>query len=136
MHAENVARDEGAELVAVASGPRREPPRLRPGWGRACKHYQHEDLAAADDVEAVVLCCSGARPCAAMRCRCSRRASIFSSKNLARRRWSITIAFAPRRRPRSDSMLQIGYMRRFDPLFSEAHRLVTAGAIGEPLVSA
>ena len=30
----------------------------------------------------------------------------------------------------SGSVLQIAYMRRFDPLFLEAHRLVAAGAIG------
>ena len=32
------------------------------------------------------------------------------------------------------SLFQIGYMRRFDPLFREAHERVAAGAIGEPLV--
>jgi scyllo-inositol 2-dehydrogenase (NAD+) len=33
-----------------------------------------------------------------------------------------------------DTVLQIAYMRRFDPLFSEARRLVTEGAIGQPLL--
>jgi scyllo-inositol 2-dehydrogenase (NAD+) len=32
------------------------------------------------------------------------------------------------------SLLQIAYMRRFDPLFSEAQRVVAQGAIGEPLL--
>ena len=35
---------------------------------------------------------------------------------------------------RGAARLQIGFMRRFDPAYAEAQRLVTSGALGEPLL--
>ena len=133
MHAENVARDEGAELVAVASGTPERAAEVATRLGAGVQPLPHEGLAAADDVEAVVLCCRA-------RDHVKYAVPLLQAGKhvLLEKPGATTLADHDRLRTAAEaasgSVLQIGYMRRFDPLFSEAHRLVTAGAIGRPLV--
>lgn len=132
MHAQNVARHQGAELVAVASATLERATEVAATLGPGVKPFSHEQLPASD-VDAVVLCC---------RAREHVRYAIplleAGKHLLLEKPGATTLADHDRLRAAAqaapDSVLQIGYMRRFDPLFSEAHRLVAAGAIGEPLV--
>jgi scyllo-inositol 2-dehydrogenase (NAD+) len=132
MHAQNVAAYPGAELVAVASATMERAAEVAAKLGPGVKPFSHEELPASD-VEAVVLCC---------RAREHVKYAVpllEAGKHLLMEKPGATtladhdrLLAAAEAAP--DSVLQIGYMRRFDPLFSEAHRLVAAGAIGEPLV--
>ena len=133
MHAQNVARQVGAELVAVASATLQRATEVADEFGPSVQGLTHEQLAASDDVEAVVLCC---------RARDHVRYAVpllMSGKHLLLEKpGATTLADHDRLRAASDaasgSVLQIAYMRRFDHLFVEAHRLVAAGAIGRPLL--
>ena len=132
MHARNVARDQRAELVAVASTTIGRAAEVAAELGAGVQPFSHEQLPASD-VEAVVLCC---------RAREHVRYAVplleAGKHLLLEKPGATTLADHDRLHAAAeaapDSVLQIGYMRRFDPLFSEAHRLVAAGAIGEPLV--
>ncbi len=133
MHAQNVARHDGSELVAVASGTPGRAADVAAELGAGVEALSHEDLAVSDDVEAVVLCC---------RAREHVKYAVpllEGGKHVLLEKPGATtltdhdgLRAAAEAAP--DRVLQIGYMRRFDPLFSEAHRLVRAGAIGQPLV--
>jgi scyllo-inositol 2-dehydrogenase (NAD+) len=132
MHAQNVARYQGAELVAVASATTGRAAEVAAKLGPGVQAFSYEQLAASD-VEAVVLCC---------RSREHVKYAIplleAGKHVLLEKPGATTLADHDRLRAAAeaarDSVLQIAYMRRFDPLFSEAHRLIAAGAIGEPLV--
>ena len=114
MHAQNVARQDGAELVAVASATASASDR---GGGRAraerAERLSHEQLAASDDVEAVVLCC---------RARDHVRYAVplleAGKHLLLEKPGATTLADHDRLRAAGDaasgSVLQIAYMRRFD----------------------
>jgi scyllo-inositol 2-dehydrogenase (NAD+) len=133
MHAQNVGRDDGAELVAVASGTPERAAEVAGGLGGAVKALSHETLAAADGVDAVVLCC---------RAREHVKYAVPLLKAgkhvLLEKPGATTLADHNRLRAAAeaapDTLLQVAYMRRFDPLFSEAQRLAAAGAIGQPLL--
>jgi scyllo-inositol 2-dehydrogenase (NAD+) len=133
MHARNVARQDGAELVAVASATRERATEVAAALGRGVQAFSHEELPAADEVDAVVLCCR-----AREHVRYALPLLEAGKHVLLEKPGATTLADHDRLRGAAqaapDSVLQIAYMRRFDPLFAEAHRLVAAGAIGEPLV--
>ena len=103
------------------------------GLGGGVQALSHEGLAGANDVEAVVLCCRS-------RDHVKYAVPLLEAGKhvLLEKPGATTLADHDRLRAAAgaapDSVFQIAYMRRFDPLFLEAHRLVTAGAIGQPLV--
>jgi scyllo-inositol 2-dehydrogenase (NAD+) len=133
MHARTVAREGGAQLVGVASATPERAAEVARELGPGVRALSYEQLVAADDVDAVVLCCRArdhvkhALPL------------LEAGKNVLQEKpGATTLADHDRLRAAAsvapDRILQIAYMRRFDPLFAEAHRLVGAGAIGEPIV--
>ena len=132
MHARNVARCDGAELVAVASASPSRATEVAAELGPGVQALSHAEVASSD-VDAVVLCC---------RAREHVRYAVplleAGKHLLLEKPGATTLADHDRLRAAADaasgSVLQIAYMRRFDPLFVEAHRLVAEGAIGEPLV--
>jgi predicted dehydrogenase len=132
MHAGNIARCEGAELVAVASTTPERATEVAGELGPGVQAFTHAQLPASN-VDAVVLCC---------RAREHVRYAVplleAGKHVLLEKPGATTLADHDRLRTAAQaapgSLLQIAYMRRFDPLFSEAHRLISAGAIGEPLV--
>jgi scyllo-inositol 2-dehydrogenase (NAD+) len=133
MHAQNVARDEGARLVAVASATPQRAAEVAVGLGAGVQALSHEALAAAEDVEAVVLSCR-----ATEHVKYAVPLLEAGKHVLLEKPGATKLADHDRLRAAAEaapgSLLQIAYMRRFDPLFSEAQRLVAAGAIGDPLV--
>jgi scyllo-inositol 2-dehydrogenase (NAD+) len=132
MHARNAVRCEGAELVAVASASVERAAEVAAELGPGVQPLSHDQLPASH-AEAVVLCC---------RAREHVRYAVpllnAGKHLLLEKPGATTLADHDRLRAAAqaapDTLLQIAYMRRFDPLFSDAHRLVAAGAIGEPLV--
>jgi scyllo-inositol 2-dehydrogenase (NAD+) len=133
MHARNVTHDPRAELVAVASGTPARSAEVAAQFGSGVRPCTHEALAAADDVDAVVLCCRA-------RDHVIRAVPLLEAGKhvLLEKPGATTLAAHDRLRAAAegaaDSVLQIAYMRRFDPLFREAHLRVAAGDIGQPLL--
>jgi scyllo-inositol 2-dehydrogenase (NAD+) len=132
MHARNVTQDPRAELVAVASGTPARSAEVVAQLGSGVRPCSHEALAASDDVDAVVLCCRA-------RDHVLRAVPLIGAGKhvLLEKPGATTLAAHDRLRAAaeaSDRLLQIAYMRRFDPLFFEAHRRVAAGDIGQPLL--
>lgn len=132
MHAQNVARHPRAELVAVASATPERAASVAGELGPGVVALSHDELPASD-VEAVVLCCR-----AREHVKYALPLLKAGKHLLVEKPGAITLAdhdrLAAAAAAAAGSILQIAYMRRFDPLFSEARRIVAAGAIGEPLV--
>lgn len=133
MHARHVAETEGAELVAVASATPERATQVAEQFGPAVAACSHEELPAAGEVDAVVLCC---------RAREHVRYAVpllqAGKHLLLEKPGATTLADHDRLTAAAadapGTLLQIAYMRRFDPAFLEARRRVAAGDIGQPLL--
>ncbi len=133
MRAGHVVQHPGAELVAVASATAERAAEVARSFGPEVRPCSHEELAAAEDVDAVVLCC---------RAREHVRYAVplleAGRHVLLEKPGATTLGDHDRLRAAAQaadgSLLQVGYMRRFDPLFREARRRVAAGDIGQPLL--
>jgi scyllo-inositol 2-dehydrogenase (NAD+) len=131
LHAENAQRIEGAELVAVAAArPGRAADVAQDLGVRSCTY---SEAFGADDVDAVVLA-ARSRDHGALALEVLRAGKhLFLEKpgatTLAEHR-----AVRHESEARPDQVVQVGYMRRYDPAFVEARRLVGAGDAGDVLV--
>jgi scyllo-inositol 2-dehydrogenase (NAD+) len=133
MHARHVAETEGAELVAVASAAPERAAQVAQQFGRGVAACTHAELPEADDVDAVVLCC---------RAREHVRYAVplleAGKHLLLEKPGATTLSDHDRLTAAAENangtLLQVAYMRRFDPAFLEARRRVAAGDIGEPLL--
>jgi predicted dehydrogenase len=131
VHARNLQGLAGVELVAVAA--------VRPGRAEevaselGARAHTYDELLAADDVDAVVLAARSIdhaqHACAVLRA----GKHLFLEKPGA-----TTLADHDRLREEAarhpELVVQVGYHRRYDAAFVEAHRLVAAGAVGQPLL--
>ena len=131
LHAGNAKRIEGAELVAVAAArPGRAAAVGRDLGVRSCTYAEAFDSV---DVDAVVLAARSRDhgPLAIEVLRAGKHLFLEKpgattlAEHDALRRESET---------RRDQVVQVGYMRRYDEAFREAHRCVRAGEAGEALV--
>jgi len=131
VHARNALSTKGAQLVAAAST---RPDRAREAAAelgvRACSY---DELCADDDVDAIVVAARSVDHAALG------RKVLRSGKHLFLEKPGATTladhdALRADAQARPDTVVQVGYQRRYDPAFVDARRLVSAGAIGEPLL--
>ncbi|MDX6408679.1 MAG: scyllo-inositol 2-dehydrogenase [Gaiellaceae bacterium] len=131
LHAENAQRLGGAELVAVAAA--REGRAEEVGRRLGVAHGTYPELFAREDVDAVILAARSVDhgPLAVDVLRSGKH--LFLEKPGAT---SLAEHDTLRRESaaRPGQVVQVGYMRRFDRGFAEAHRRVRAGDGGTPLV--
>jgi scyllo-inositol 2-dehydrogenase (NAD+) len=131
VHAENALSVRGAQLVAVASTRPDQAREVARELGvRACTY---DELFGADDVDAIVVAARSVDHSAVG------QEVLRSGKHLFLEKPGATTlaehdALSAEASARPAAVVQIGYQRRFDAAFVEAERLVTAGAIGEPLL--
>lgn len=131
LHAENAQRVPGAELVAVAAA--RDGRAEEVGARLEVAHCTYAELFARDDLDAVVLAARsvdhGALALEVLR----------SGKHLFLEKPGATSlaehgALREESAGRPGQVVQVGYMRRYDAGFVEAHRRVQAGEGGKSLV--
>jgi myo-inositol 2-dehydrogenase / D-chiro-inositol 1-dehydrogenase len=131
VHAQNALRLDGVELVAVASTRAERAAEAGAAFGvRGCTY---QELFASPDVDAVVL---AARSIDHAEHACS---ALAAGKHLfLEKPGATTVAGQEAVRAagaaHAESIVQVGYHRRFDSRWLEAHRRVAAGAIGRPLL--
>ena len=131
VHARNALQLERGRLVAVASTRAEQAAAAAAELGvRGCGY---DELFGSDDVDAVVL---AARSIDHAQHAC---AVLAAGKHLFLEKPGATTlagqhAVRSAARARPECVVQIGYHRRFDSRWVEAHRLVEEGAIGRPLV--
>jgi predicted dehydrogenase len=130
VHARNALALEGVELVAVAAARSGRAEEVARELGvRACSY---DELLAADDLDAVVVAARSvdhARVGAA---------ALAAGKHLLLEKPGATTlgdhaALRAAALGAPDLVVQVAYMRRYDPAFVEAWRLVSVGAVGTPL---
>jgi predicted dehydrogenase len=131
IHARNAASTPGATLVAVASTRSEQARLVADELGVRAAGYQA--LIGSDDVDAVVV---AARSIDHARVA---RDVLHAGKHLFLEKPGATTvadhdALRENAAEHPDAVVQVGYHRRFDADFVELHRLVSAGAIGEPLL--
>jgi predicted dehydrogenase len=131
LHARNALALGHAQLVAVASTRTEHALRAAAELGvRACSYGE---LFAAEDLDAVVL---AARSVDHAEHAC---AVLESGKHLFLEKPGATTlagqgAVRAAAEARPECLVQVGYHRRYDARWVEAHRRVTKGAIGRPLL--
>ena len=131
LHAENARRLSGAELVAVAAA--REGRAEEVGRRLGVASCSYAELFGRSDVDAVVLAARSVDhgPLALEVLRSEKHLFLEKpgSTSLAEHD-----ALRLESAARPGQVLQVGYMRRYDAAFVEAHRRVRAGDGGTPLV--
>jgi predicted dehydrogenase len=131
LHAENAQRLPGAELVAVAAA--REGRAEGVGRRLGVAHCGYADLFARDDLDAVVLAARsvdhGSLAVEVLR---SGKHLFLEKPGATSLAEHDTLRLESAERP--GQVVQVGYMRRYDAGFVEAHRRVQAGEGGKPLV--
>jgi len=131
VHARNTLETAGATLVAVASTRAERAHEAASELGVRAASY--DELFAADDIDAVVV---AARSIDHAHVGCD---VLRSGKHLFLEKPGATTlaghdALLAEAAGRPDQVVQVGYHRRYDAGFVEAHQLVASGAIGEPLL--
>jgi predicted dehydrogenase len=131
-HAENAARRvEGARLVAVFDAAHDVARRVAADLGaRAAGSV--EELLADRDVTVVVVASPSRYHAGHAVDALGAGKDVLLEKPMA-----LTLADCDRvieAARHSGSRLQIGFMRRYDPPYAEAHRLIRSGALGEPVL--
>jgi scyllo-inositol 2-dehydrogenase (NAD+) len=132
LHAENAQRIPGAELVAVAAA--REGRAEEVGKSLGVRHCGYRELFASDQVDAVLLAARSVDhgPLAVE--------VLLAGKHLFLEKPGATSlaehdALRQESAARPDQVVQVGYMRRYDRGFVEAHRRIRDGDAGQPLVT-
>ncbi len=131
VHARNTLTTAGATLVAVASTRAARAYEVAVELGVRATSY--DQLLAADDIDAIVV---AARSIDHARVACD---VLRSGKHLFLEKPGATTlaghdALVAEAADHPSQLVQVGYHRRFDAGFLEAHRLVASGAIGTPLL--
>ena len=131
VHARNALATAGATLVAVASTRAERAREVAAELDVRAASY--DELLAADDIDAIVV---AARSIDHAQVGCD---VLRAGKHLFLEKPGATTlaghdALLAEAASHADAIVQVGYHRRYDAPFVEAQRLVSAGAIGEPLV--
>ena len=131
VHATNALSIEGAKLVAVAST---RPDRASEAAAQlAVEPRSYDELIAADDVDAIVVAARSIDHAAVARDVLRAGKHLFLEKPGATSLAGHDELMAEAAR-QPLAVIQVGYHRRYDDRFVEAARLVSEGAIGEPLL--
>jgi scyllo-inositol 2-dehydrogenase (NAD+) len=131
LHAENVQRLSGVELVAVAAAREGRAEEVGRRLGVAWSSYR--ELFADDGVDAIVLAARSVdHGCLAVEVLRSGKHLFLEKPGSTSLAEHDILRLESGARP--GQVVQVGYMRRYDTSFVEAHRRVRAGEAGDPLV--
>jgi len=131
VHARNAATTAGATLVAVASTRSEQARRVAGELGVRAATY--DELISADDVDAVVVAARSVDHARVAQQVLLAGKHLFLEKPGATR-LADHDALRDTAAAHLNAIVHVGYHRRFDSDFVELHRLVSAGAIGQPLM--
>jgi predicted dehydrogenase len=131
VHARNAVALDGVELVAVASTRPERAAEAASAFGvRGCTY---DELLASEDIDAVIVAARSIDHAEHARAVLDAGKHLFLEKPGATTvAGQVAVRTAATAHP--DSVVQVGYHRRFDERWVEARRRVVEGAIGRPLV--
>jgi inositol 2-dehydrogenase len=132
-HAENLRFNvHNAELVAVADVDSNAAGKLAAELELEHSYGSTEALLSQQNIDAVVIASPPKFHVSAIQAAASAGKHIFCEKPLA-----LTLAEVNEVEgavERAGIVLQVGFMRRYDPPYIEAHRRIAAGELGEPII--
>ena len=132
-HAENLRSFiPEAKLVAVADVDLEGARRLATALEIDHYHTSIEALAERKDIDAVVIASPSKFHLSAVQTAAAAEKHIFCEKPLALTMEEVDQAIAAA--DKAKVMLQVGFMRRYDPAYAEARRRIEAGEIGTPII--
>src|SRR5438309_1704308 len=132
-HAENLrSRIPEAKLIAVADVDLEAARRLAADLEIEHSYPSVDELVERKDIDAIVIASPSKFHLAAVETAAAARKHILCEKPLALTLEGVDAAIAAARK--SHIFLQVGFMRRYDPAYSEAHRRIEAGEIGTPII--
>ncbi|MDX6511191.1 MAG: scyllo-inositol 2-dehydrogenase [Gaiellaceae bacterium] len=133
VHARNALAADGIELTAVAAARPGRAAEAAVELGSGARPCTYDELFAADDVDAVVLAARSID-----HARLAQRVLEHGKHLLLEKPGATSTADHAALREAAaaapELVVQVAYMRRYDTGFVEAHRLVSEGAVGTPLL--
>lgn len=130
VHAEHLARVEGAELVAVADVSIEAARQCARAFAVPTVLDASEPLLASAEVDAVLICTATATHAALVAAAAARGKHVFCEKPLA-----LDLASIDRALHAIDTagvVFQVGFNRRFDPVLRGVWSAARSGSIGQP----
>ena len=132
-HAENLrSLVPEAKLIAVADTDLEAARRLAADLEIEHSYASIEDLVERKDIDAVVIASPSKFHLSGVQTAAAAAKHILCEKPLAMTIDSVDDAIAAVRS--ANVLLQVGFMRRYDPAYAEAHKRIEAGEIGTPLI--
>jgi scyllo-inositol 2-dehydrogenase (NAD+) len=132
-HAENLRSFiPNAQLIAVADVDVEAARRV--AHDLEIEHFcsSVEELVERKDIDAVVIASPSTFHLAAVQTAAAHGKHIFCEKPLALTMDGVDDAMVAARKAKV--LLQVGFMRRYDPAYAEAHKRIEAGEIGTPII--
>ena len=133
-HAENIMfRIPNAELTAAYTRTQSKLDRVHEEWGVPSVYHSLDDFFENREMEAVVIVSPSDQHCEHIVRAMERGLHVFSEKPLGTdlaqcRRAEQAVEAHP------ELIFQLGFMRRFDPSYAEAKRMIREGRIGRPFL--
>jgi scyllo-inositol 2-dehydrogenase (NAD+) len=132
-HAENIrSLVPGARLIAVADVDLEGARRLANALEIEHHHASIEALVERKDIDAVVIASPSRFHLSAVQTAAAAGKHIFCEKPLALTLEGVDQAIAAAYEAKV--LLQVGFMRRYDPAYAEAHKRIDGGEIGAPII--
>lgn len=131
VHARNALATDGATLVAVGSTRAARAQEVARELGVRAASY--EELLQADDIDAIVVAARSIDH-AQVGCNVLRAGKHLFLEKPGATELAGHDQLMAESAARPAQLVHVGYHRRYDAGFVEAHRLVASGAIGEPLL--
>jgi inositol 2-dehydrogenase len=123
---------EQADLVAVADANREKGAEVAARYQVAQVYDDYEALLARDDLAAVVIATPTGTHVEVIKAAAAAGKQIFTEKPLAMTLAGCDEAIATARQ--AGVLLQVGFMRRFDPSYLAAKQQIEQGVIGQPVL--
>ncbi|MFA5570708.1 MAG: Gfo/Idh/MocA family protein [Sphaerochaetaceae bacterium] len=130
-HALNIAQVPQAQLVAVSDVSQGSLDRFTQYYADVDTYLNYEELLSRDDIDAVVITTSTSTHAEVLRKAIEAKKAIFLEKPI-----SLDVQEARELTAlaeKTNSFVQLGFMRRFDTSYAQAKELIDSGAIGSPV---
>lgn len=133
-HAENIAfKTPGAELAAVCSIVPEELARAAGSFPNAARYADYDEMLRHEGLDAIFLCTPSALHVAQIEAALNAGYHVFSEKPLG-----VTVAECEHAErvvaAHPNQVFMLGFMRRYDPPYAYARKLIDEGRIGKPFM--
>lgn len=135
QHAENIAlRIPETELVAACGLDEVILEKVKKEWGVKCTYKDYDEMLENEELEAIFICSPSGLHCEQIEKALKKGLHVFSEKPLGTTVEECKRAEQAVETYGKDLVFMLGFMRRFDPSYQYAKKMIEEGKIGTPFL--